>query len=78
MRLADLVIVLPGIYVVLALRGVLPLVLTRREVFVALVAVLSLVGWPPWHAAYAEFVVVERQGGVRRSCARARRGILAR
>jgi peptide/nickel transport system permease protein len=46
MRLADLVIVLPGIYVVLALRGVLPLVLTNSEVFVALVGVLSVVGWP--------------------------------
>lgn len=46
MRIADLVIVLPGIYVVLALRGVLPLVLTISQVFIALVAVLALVGWP--------------------------------
>jgi peptide/nickel transport system permease protein len=46
MRLADLVIVLPGIYVVLALRGALPLVLTTTEVFTAMVAVLALVGWP--------------------------------
>jgi peptide/nickel transport system permease protein len=46
MRLADLVRVLPGICVVLALRGVLPLVLSPTQVFTALVAVLALVGWP--------------------------------
>jgi peptide/nickel transport system permease protein len=46
MRLTDLVLVLPGIYVVLALRGALPLVLTTTQVFVALVLVLGLVGWP--------------------------------
>lgn len=46
MRLADLVIVLPGIYVVLAVRGVLPLVLSTAEVFFALSAVLTIVGWP--------------------------------
>lgn len=47
MRVADLVIVLPGIYVVLALRGALPLFLTDTQVFAALVAVLAFVGWPP-------------------------------
>src|SRR5450759_2916265 len=66
MRVADLVMVLPGIYVVLALRGVLPLVLTTTQVFTALVGVLALVGWPS----------VAR--GVRGICARARRGIVAR
>ena len=65
MRLADAVLVLPAIYVVLALRGALPLVLETTEVFIALVAVLSLVGWP----------VVAR--GVRRSCAGERRQSVA-
>ena len=46
MRLADLVIVLPGIYVVLALRGRAAAGADHRQVFVALVAVLALVGWP--------------------------------
>ena len=46
MRMADLVIVLPGIYVVLALRGTMPLVLTTGQVFGALTLVLALVGWP--------------------------------
>jgi peptide/nickel transport system permease protein len=46
MRLADLVLVLPIIYVVLALRGALPLVLSNTQVFAALVGVLGVVGWP--------------------------------
>jgi peptide/nickel transport system permease protein len=46
MRAVDFVMVLPAIYVVLALRGALPLVLSMRQVFVALAAVLALIGWP--------------------------------
>jgi peptide/nickel transport system permease protein len=61
MRAADLVIVLPGIYVVLALRGALPLVLTTTEVFVALVAVLSFVGWPSVARGVRGIVLVERR-----------------
>ena len=61
MRLADLIIVLPGIYVVLALRGVLPLVLETAEVFTALVAVLSLVGWPSVARGVRGIVVIERE-----------------
>jgi len=61
MRLADLVIVLPGIYLVLALRGALPLVLSTKEVFVALVAVLGLVGWPSAARGVRGIVLVERE-----------------
>jgi peptide/nickel transport system permease protein len=61
MRLADFVIVLPGIYVVLALRGVLPLVLETTEVFAALVGVLSLVGWPSVARGVRGIVVIERE-----------------
>ena len=46
MRAADFVIVLPVIYVVLALRAVMPLVLTPAQVFWTLVAVMGLAGWP--------------------------------
>ena len=60
MRTADFVIVLPGIYVVLALRGALPLVLTPAQVFAALVAVLSLVGWPPVARGVRAILIVER------------------
>ena len=59
MRLADLVIVLPGIYVILALRGTLPLVLTRTEVFAAMVAVLALVGWSSVARGVRGIVIVE-------------------
>lgn len=61
MRLADLAIVLPGIYVVLALRGVLPLVLAPAEVFAALVGVLALVGWPSVARGVRGIVVIERE-----------------
>ena len=46
MRAADFVLVLPVIYLVLALRGALPLVLSDAQVFTALVGVLALAGWP--------------------------------
>jgi len=46
MRAADLVLVLPVIYLVLGLRGALPLVLSPGQVFAALVGVFALVGWP--------------------------------
>ena len=59
MRVADLVMVLPGIYVVLALRGVLPLVLTTTQVFTALVGVLALVGWPSVARGVRGIILVE-------------------
>ena len=59
MRVADLVLVLPGIYIVLALRGTLPLVLTTTEVFTALVGVLALVGWPSAARGVRGIVVIE-------------------
>ena len=59
MRLADLVIVLPAIYLVLALRGVLPIFLTPEQVFVALVTVLGLVGWPSAARGVRGIILVE-------------------
>jgi peptide/nickel transport system permease protein len=46
MRVAELVIVLPTIYVVLVLRAALPLVLPPSLVFALMTAVFALVGWP--------------------------------
>jgi peptide/nickel transport system permease protein len=46
MTIADFVIVLPVIYVVLALRAAMPLVLTTFEVFWVTTIVLALAGWP--------------------------------
>jgi peptide/nickel transport system permease protein len=61
MRIADFVIVLPAIYLVLALRGALPVALTSAQVFLALVAVLSLVGWPTVARGVRGILVVERE-----------------
>jgi len=46
MRTADFVIALPALYVVLALRAAMPLVLSQSQVFWTMVVVLALVGWP--------------------------------
>lgn len=59
MRIADVVIVLPVIYVVLALRGVMPLQLEPAQVFAALVAVFALVGWPSVAHGVRGIVVIE-------------------
>jgi len=46
MRAADFVLVLPAIYVVLALRSVMPLVLPPPVLFALMAAVFAAVGWP--------------------------------
>jgi peptide/nickel transport system permease protein len=46
MRATDFVMVLPTIYVALALRSVLPLVLSASQVFVLLAAIFAVVGAP--------------------------------
>jgi peptide/nickel transport system permease protein len=46
MRVADFVIALPAVYVVLALRASMPLVLTTPQVFWTMTIVLAAVGWP--------------------------------
>jgi peptide/nickel transport system permease protein len=45
-RTSDFVLVLPAIYVALALRAVMPLVLPASTVFVLLAAIFALLGWP--------------------------------
>ena len=45
-RTSDFVLVLPAIYVALALRAVMPLVLPARTVFILLAAIFALLGWP--------------------------------
>jgi peptide/nickel transport system permease protein len=46
MRTTDFVMVLPAIYVALALRSVLPLVLTAPQVFALLTAIFAVLGVP--------------------------------
>lgn len=60
MRFADLVLVLPTIYAVLALRAVLPPVLSVGTVFWLLVGLLTLAGWPYVARGVRAIVAVER------------------
>jgi peptide/nickel transport system permease protein len=46
MRLAELVVVLPVIYLVLVFRAAMPLVLPPMAIFLLLAGVLALAGWP--------------------------------
>jgi peptide/nickel transport system permease protein len=58
---ADFVIVLPLIYVVLALRAAMPLVLTTGQVFWATTAILAIAGWPFAARGVRAIVAVERR-----------------
>jgi len=60
-RFSDFVLVLPAIYVVLALRAVMPLVLPARDVFVLLVGIFALVGWPVVARGVRGIIAFERE-----------------
>ena len=57
---ADFVIVLPIVYVVLALRAAMPLVLTTAQVFWATAGILAFAGWPFAARGVRAIVAVER------------------
>ena len=61
MRLSDLVMVRPAIYVVLALRAVMPLVLPTAAIFWMLVVLLGVVAWPFVARGVRAIVVAERR-----------------
>jgi peptide/nickel transport system permease protein len=61
MRVTEFVLVLPAMYVALALRAVLPLVLTGREVFGLLSAIFAIVGAPFFARGVRAIVRSERQ-----------------
>jgi peptide/nickel transport system permease protein len=61
MRLTDFVMVLPAIYVALALRSVLPLVLTASQVFTLLAGIFAVVGAPFVARGVRAIVRSERQ-----------------
>jgi peptide/nickel transport system permease protein len=60
-RLTDFVLVLPAIYVALALRSVMPLVLPASTVFLLLTAIFALVGWPIVARGMRSIVASERE-----------------
>jgi peptide/nickel transport system permease protein len=61
MRASDFVMVLPAIYVALALRAVLPLVLSASYVFALLVSIFAIVGAPFIARGVRAIVRSERQ-----------------
>jgi len=60
-RVSEFVLVLPAIYVALALRAVLPLVLPASTVFLILLAIFGLMGWPIVARGVRAIVLAERQ-----------------
>ncbi len=60
MRASDFVLVLPAMYVALALRSVMPLVLTPGIVFVSMLGIFSVVGAPFFSRGVRSVVRTER------------------
>lgn len=60
-RFTEFVLVLPAIYVALALRAALPLVLPVSTVFVLLAAIFALLGWPIVARGVRAIVASERE-----------------
>jgi peptide/nickel transport system permease protein len=61
MRTSDVIVVLPAIYVVLALRAAMPLVMSDAQVFWTVVTVLSVAGCPYAARGVRAIVAAERQ-----------------
>jgi peptide/nickel transport system permease protein len=61
MRGSEFLLVLPAIYVILALRAVMPLVLPASTIFVLLAGILALVGSPFIAQGVRAIVAAERQ-----------------
>ncbi len=60
MRIADFVLVLPGVYLVLVLRAMLPLVLSTWDVFLLMAALFAVAAWPHVARGVRAIVIVER------------------
>jgi peptide/nickel transport system permease protein len=60
MMVADFVIVLPGAYLILVLRGLLPQVLSTTEVFVLMAGLFTVAAWPHVARGVRAIVAVER------------------
>lgn len=60
-RVSEFVLILPTIYVALALRAVVPLVLSATQVFLLLTGIFVLLGWPIVARGVRAIVLTERQ-----------------
>ncbi len=76
MRLSELLLSIPGLYLILALRAVFPLEMPGRAIYLAIVAILALVGWASLARVIrgqvlaireADYVVAARAAGVGRA-----------
>jgi peptide/nickel transport system permease protein len=45
MRSTELLLTIPGLYLIIALRGIFPTNLPSQQVYLAIVAILALIGW---------------------------------
>jgi peptide/nickel transport system permease protein len=61
MLVADFILVLPAAYLVLVLRGMLPLVLTTGQVFWLMAALFALAAWPHVARGVRAIVATERE-----------------
>jgi peptide/nickel transport system permease protein len=60
-RVSEFVLVLPAVYVALALRAVMPLILPAAQVFALLLAIFALLGWPIVARGVRAIVASERE-----------------
>ena len=60
-RVSEFVLVLPTMYVALALRAVMPLTLSPAQVFALLVGIFTLLGWPIVARGVRAIVLTERE-----------------
>lgn len=60
-RVSEFVLVLPTMYVALALRAVMPLALSAAQVFALLVGIFTLLGWPIVARGVRAIVLTERE-----------------
>jgi len=63
MMIADFVLVLPGVYLVLVLRAMLPQTLTTAQVFWLMVLLFGIAGWPHVARGVRAILAVERASG---------------
>ncbi len=60
-RFSEFVLVLPTIYVALTLRAMMPLILSAWQVFLLLVGIFTLLGWPVVARGVRAIVLAERE-----------------
>ena len=60
-RVSEFVLILPTIYVALALRAVMPLLLSATQVFLLLSGIFVLLGWPVVARGVRAIVLTERE-----------------